>query len=281
MRTGTRRAPRLATGLNTVPVQCTLTLLSCILNGVQLATVPTERLARTRLGEAAVVDAALTLADSEGLEALTIRRLAQALGVTPTALYWHFADKQAVLDALGDRLWAEVLQALSPAAAGDAWAQIRAAFEAMVTVFRRHPALAHLAPSRAADSQAGLAISELTLSQLTQAGYDDQRAADTGRILLGTALMLVTSQPGVAIPDRGLREDVMRRKRAAILTLPPGQFPSVQRAASYLYGLGDDDDAYFQLGTDIIIGGLRSGTAEPGTAEPGTAEPGTADPADR
>ncbi len=63
---------------------------------------------RARLSKSAVVDRALALADAPGLEALTIRRLAQDLGVTPMALYWHFRSKEDLLMALGDRVWAEI-----------------------------------------------------------------------------------------------------------------------------------------------------------------------------
>ena len=52
-----------------------------------------------RLTRAAVAERALRLADAEGLEAVTIRRLAQELGVTPMALYWHFKNKDELLAA--------------------------------------------------------------------------------------------------------------------------------------------------------------------------------------
>ena len=57
-----------------------------------------------------VVDKATQLLDDYGIADLTMRRLARELGVTPGALYWHFADKQALLGAVADRL-------LEPAAA--------------------------------------------------------------------------------------------------------------------------------------------------------------------
>src|SRR5216683_8065988 len=51
---------------------------------------------RTRLSKDAVVDRGLAIADAEGLDALTIRRLGGDLGVTPMALYWHFRSKEAL-----------------------------------------------------------------------------------------------------------------------------------------------------------------------------------------
>ncbi|TPG32238.1 TetR family transcriptional regulator [Mycolicibacterium hodleri] len=51
-----------------------------------------------------VVDKATQLLDDYGIADLTMRRLARELGVTPGALYWHFADKQALLGAVADRI---------------------------------------------------------------------------------------------------------------------------------------------------------------------------------
>jgi Transcriptional regulator len=63
---------------------------------------------RGRLTKQAVVQRALALADADGLDALTIRRLATELGVTPMALYWHFRNKEELLAGLADRVWSEL-----------------------------------------------------------------------------------------------------------------------------------------------------------------------------
>jgi len=56
-----------------------------------------------RLRREHVVDVAIALLDAAGLDALTMRKLAAELGVQAGALYWHFASKQALLDAMADR----------------------------------------------------------------------------------------------------------------------------------------------------------------------------------
>ena len=61
-----------------------------------------------RLSRDAILDLALAVADAEGIDAVSVRRLARELGVTPMALYWHFDDKSALLHALGDRLLGEL-----------------------------------------------------------------------------------------------------------------------------------------------------------------------------
>jgi hypothetical protein len=63
--------------------------------GEQLVmTKPARPVERDRLNREAIVTSAIALADAEGLDAVTIRRLAQDQAVTPMALYWHFRDKE-------------------------------------------------------------------------------------------------------------------------------------------------------------------------------------------
>lgn len=71
-----------------------------------------------RLQRARVVDVAVALLDADGLDALTMRRLASELGVQPGALYWHFASKQALLDVMADRFLEGLVDDL-PAGAWD------------------------------------------------------------------------------------------------------------------------------------------------------------------
>jgi TetR/AcrR family transcriptional regulator, tetracycline repressor protein len=63
-----------------------------------------------------VLEGALALLDADGLDALTMRKLAASLGVQAGALYWHFENKQALLDAMAERLVEGVGAALSDGA---------------------------------------------------------------------------------------------------------------------------------------------------------------------
>src|SRR5499425_3686005 len=91
---------------------------------------------KTRLSKAAVVDRALALSDAEGLDTLTIRRLATELGVTPMALYWHFRNKEELLAGLADQVWSELDTDVDPA---QPWhQQLRGLLESLLQVLRRH-----------------------------------------------------------------------------------------------------------------------------------------------
>jgi AcrR family transcriptional regulator len=82
----------------------------------------------TRHSRDDVVAAALTILDDQGLPDLTMRRLAATLDVQPSALYWHFANKQTLLASLADQI---VARAAVPRADGDWMAGVRAEADAL------------------------------------------------------------------------------------------------------------------------------------------------------
>src|SRR5215469_8660322 len=85
---------------------------------------------RSRLTKQMVVDRGLALADASGLDGLTIRRLAQDLGVTPMALYWHFRSKEELLLGLAEQVWSEIDIEVDPALP---WSrQLRGLLESLV-----------------------------------------------------------------------------------------------------------------------------------------------------
>ncbi|MER6342319.1 helix-turn-helix domain-containing protein [Streptomyces tendae] len=96
-----------------------------------------------RLRREAIADSAIAIADVEGLEAVTIRRLAKQHIVTPTALYWHFKEKDQLLDGMAERLFANV--ELPPPEDSSPWAQqLSAVLAAFLASLRPQPAVAPL-----------------------------------------------------------------------------------------------------------------------------------------
>src|SRR5919202_7077195 len=124
-----------------------------------------------KLTAQAIAERALEIGDTEGLDAVTIRRLATELGVTPMALYWHFRTKEDLLAGLGDR----VLDAVEvPAATGDWAADMRAALVALVTAMRPHPQVAHLVAAQVMAHPNGLSLTETALGSLGRAGFAEE-----------------------------------------------------------------------------------------------------------
>src|ERR1700761_2295876 len=150
---------------------------------------------RSRLSKATVVERALALADAGGLDALTIRRLAQELGVTPMALYWHFRSQEELLAGLGDQIWTEISTDVDPDAP---WhAQLRSIMESLVGTLRAHPSASELLiTGEKNNSPAALAVTEVALEVLHRAGFDAKYASSVARNGLWTALTLAMSEPG-------------------------------------------------------------------------------------
>src|ERR1700757_1784677 len=148
----------------------------------------TGPVARERLSRDTIVDGAIALADAEGLDTVTIRRLAQDHKVTPMALYWHFKDKGELLDGVAERLFADVRL---PAPSPKPWPeQLRSILEALLNALRPHPEVAGLVSDRVLSSEAGLTVAERTLALLRHAGLSTERAAQVGGYLLNAAAPL-------------------------------------------------------------------------------------------
>jgi AcrR family transcriptional regulator len=219
---------------------------------------------RGRLDRDTVVARALALVDAEGLEALTIRRLAVDLGVTPMALYWHFRNKDELLDALVEHLLGTVRLPVLPAVPaalavhGRDWAeQLHAALTAFAAALRPHPAIAPLIQARVLFSAPGLALAERALGLLREGGFTAEQAAQIGGYLVGAVVTLVVAEPGVsAEPDLELRDSHTRARQAALRSLSPSDYPNVIACAEPLTFCANGD-AYFAQGIDLLVAGVR------------------------
>jgi TetR/AcrR family tetracycline transcriptional repressor len=215
---------------------------------------PTKSATRPSLTREGVADRALALADAEGLEAVTIRRLATELGVTPMALYWHFRTKEDLLEGLGDR----VLDAVEVPEATDDWAaDVRAALVALVTAMRPHPQVAQLVTGRMMAHPKGLALTETALRSLHAAGFAEEPASYLAMQALRAAVTMVT---GDQVDDSGVspaeRETHLRQKQAMIAALDPERYPSVvahAKAMTYC----SDVETFFGLGVDLYVAGVQ------------------------
>jgi TetR/AcrR family tetracycline transcriptional repressor len=218
--------------------------------------------AAPRLSKAAVVERALALADELGLEALTIRRLAQELGVTPMALYWHFRSKEELLAGLGDRVWAEIDVDVDVAA--DWPAQLRGLLESLVQMLRAHPSASQLLlAGEKMHGDAAIMATETALAVLRRGGFSPEQASEIARSAMWTGLTLVMSEPGfdpAGTPEE--RTELMRQSRIRLAMLPPDRFPCVVEAAGPLTAC-DDPDFHYQFGIDLFIAGVVTVAANP------------------
>ncbi len=212
---------------------------------------------RPRLSKAAVVERGLALADAEGLEAVTIRRLAAELGVTPMALYWHISSKDELMSGLADAVWAKIDARIDPR---DDWRlQLRRLLESLVRVLRAHPSAAQLlAGGEKRTSDAALEATETILEALRRGGFDAAYSAAIARTALFTGVMLAMSEPGFEPGTTAAeRSERARQHRVRLAQLPPDRFPLVVAAAGPLTAPGNPD-FHYRLGIDMFIAGVQA-----------------------
>ena len=221
--------------------------------GCQVAT--TEE--RARLSRETVVDGALALTDAEGLEGLTIRRLAQHLGVTPMALYWHFKNKDELLDGVADRLWSLIDTDVDHSLP---WVErLRALMGSMVDVLRAHPPAASLlVTTQPDDAEHCFDIMEVALAIFADAGFSPAQSAALVKHGLRTIITLAVGDPGLT-PKHSEAEaaEFVRRKRVHLASLSCTRYPHVVEAAGPLTDIADPMMS-FGFGIDLFIAGVEA-----------------------
>ena len=211
--------------------------------------------ARGRLSPEAVIDRAMVLADAEGLDAVTVRKLADLLGVTPMALYWHFRDKRSLLSALADRVTVEIDLAVDVDAP---WLdQLRHVMTSMVRVLRAHPWAARLFSGWFEPSGPQLRGLEVVLGILARGGLTPQRAVGITRHVLRTVVGMVADEPAYQAPAEPACDP---GSEAMFAELPAGEFPHVLAAVAPLTAC-DDADEYYAFGMELLFAGVEAITS--------------------
>src|SRR3954447_4123526 len=123
---------------------------------------------RARLSRERVLGAAVLLADTGGLEALTMRRLGEDLGVEAMSLYKHVANKDDLLDGMVDLVFAEIEL---PSGDTDWRTAMRGRAVSVRSVLRRHPWATAMMQSRAAPGAATLRHHDTVIGTLRRAGF--------------------------------------------------------------------------------------------------------------
>jgi TetR/AcrR family transcriptional regulator, tetracycline repressor protein len=235
-------------------------ILPCTPYSCQLmAPIQAREADKTRLTKQAVVDRALALGDAEGIEALTIRRIATELGVTPMALYWHFRNKEELLAALGDQIWSELDTDVDESAPWDR--QLRGLLESLLHVLRSHPCASQLILEGEKQSDAALVASETALGVLRRGGFGPEQAAEITRNALYTGLMLVMSEPGShPAMSAAQKAEEQRKQHVRLALLPPDRYPRLVEAALPMSTC--DPEFHYKFGVDLFIAGVKALAAE-------------------
>jgi AcrR family transcriptional regulator len=201
------------------------------------------------LSREGILREALALVDEEGVDAVSMRKLARRLGVDPMSLYNHVDGKDALLDGI-----AEVLLASIPTA--PASEDLRESMYTLAREFRlamlEHPRAAPLVLTRRLTSLTALAPVEAVLGPLMAAGFPPDRAVHALRavlaFLIGTLMREVDSAPSFS--GSGLDD------RCRLINLESSGLPAVVAAAPHLAVC--DHEREFEFGLWILIDSLSA-----------------------
>ena len=192
-----------------------------------------------------ILQAAVRIVDSEGLEALSMRRLGAELGVEAMSLYNHVPNKEALLDGMVELLLGEL--EVPPESEG--WeSRVREAYRAFRRLAHEHPNVFPLLVVRPPDTMDGVWLVEEFLKTLREAGFDPETALYAFRALSSFASGYAMAEiRGFAMEPAG--------GRLGASTLAPGEFPHIHELDDRLEAV--DHDAEFEFGLDLIIAGLK------------------------
>ena len=212
---------------------------------------------------AEIVRTALALLADGGMERLSMRRVAQALGMHPPGLYWYVESKQELIDLMAGAILDEVRDSTPPAPGGPTWAEwrdegARALRRALLAYRDGARVVAGAYPFRTDAIVRGL---ERSLAIMEGEGFTRDAAmvgvATVMRYTIGIALDEQASPP---IPA-----DAFRRLAEGIPLGPPIDAERFPRVAEVLgrwmrdvWGTTDDPgEAHFRRGLTIVIAGIR------------------------
>lgn len=214
---------------------------------------PASRSRRDRpaLSRERVIDAAVQLADAGGISVVTMRRVAEHLGVEAMSLYHHVANKDEILDALVDRVFAEIDL---PSADLDWATAMRRRAASARTAIRRHSWALGMMDSRQNAGTFTLRHHDAVLGCLRSAGFSVAEAAHAFSLLDSYVYGFVLQETSLPFQNGTELEDVAAGLQAA---MPPGEFPHltelmVEHALRPDYAYADE----FDIGLDLILEGL-------------------------
>lgn len=219
-----------------------------------------ETLRRTPLNRDRILRAAVTLADGAGIESLSMRNLAQELGVVPMALYKHVANKDELLDGMIDVVVGEI----EPLTPGVGWQPaIRRRVLSARQVLRRHPWASLAIESRSAATPAVLGYLDSMIGALRAGGL----SADlTHHVMhaLGSRILGFSQELFDASRQAGRTGPTAPAPPAPLPPEVAARFPHVAEIATAaahdtgtVVGAGCDDQFEFEFALDLLLDGIE------------------------
>jgi AcrR family transcriptional regulator len=210
---------------------------------------------RDPLTQEAIVDAALKVLDAEGLEGLSMRRVAEELDTGAASLYWHVGSKDGLLDLVFDRVIGE--QQI-PDPEPERWReQLKEVGRTMRAAILRHRDIVRISIGRIPLGPNALRYSERVLAILRAGGVPDQLAVLGHHLLISVVngfTMDETGEGGEPPADWPGLEESATVVRDYLASLPPREFPNLVALADHF--AVSDPELRFELLLDLFVEGL-------------------------
>lgn len=210
-----------------------------------------DRPAKAPLGEDLILDTAMRILREEGLDAVTMRRLATELDTGPASLYVYIRNRDELLNAMLDRLGGMVeLEEPDPARWRE---QLHRLVGEFLRLMEAHRGIARVAIANIPTGENALRAADNMLALLLAGGITSQDAAWACDILplITTSLAVETA----TYQERGDEPDAVGEELSAFFsTLPPDRYPHLTRCATEL--TSGDGDTRFRFAIDAFLDGL-------------------------
>jgi TetR/AcrR family transcriptional regulator, tetracycline repressor protein len=204
---------------------------------------------RGPLSRCEIVRAALELAESDGMDKLSLNKLAAAVGVKTMSLYHHVADKSDLLDAMADQILAEVdLPDVDVLPWQDG---VRAVSESFRRAALRYPHSAPLVLVRRLNAPTVLPVVDASLRTLRGAGLDSAEAVHTMRAFIAFLVGSLLREVG-SVPDGATVPTVIATPEADLIA---AGMPAVAESAAELSVC--DHDAEMEFGVELLVESVR------------------------
>jgi AcrR family transcriptional regulator len=222
-----------------------------------------RRAPRVPLTREAITSAALGIVDREGMDALSMRRLAEELGCGPSALYGHVSGKAELLHLLLDHVAGEIEV---PDPDPEHWQeQLKEVMRAVRDAFAAHRDLAGASLANIPTGPNVVRVVDRLLALLLAGGLPRQVAAYAADLL--PQFVTVTAYEWSLFEQRMAREpEYFERLQGYYTALPAEQFPVLADLVMELMAPDEAPDARFEFGLDVIVRGLAALASPTGTA---------------
>lgn len=209
--------------------------------------------ARTPLNRERILRSALALADRDGFEACTMRKLGAQLGVEAMSLYRYVASKEDLLSGLVDLVFAEI-EVDAPGTTE--WrTAMRSRSHSHRAAMRRHSWAIGFMEGRMQPGPASLRVHDVTLGILREAGFPFRAAVHANSVLDAYVYGFALQERGLPAQADGATADVMREQARHVPEMH--DFPYLVEAMRKFAEAGYDYDAEFAFGLELILDGIE------------------------